>query len=624
MSNIVSPSAELFDPPVDYLEFLERCTRVCYKSEDKISPGSAKKLLTKVVKGYKHLSVTEHVNLILQIRANSAVKIKIFDLNPLLRMSWREEEKDLIISGNIRMWLDLFKKSDELSEPIWLHLERCLHEKLPFFFRKTMEHHSSRVRSLDENPVTNADKLTPTEMKEHMTATVKFVGNRSFSHQLVRHRKYAFSQECLSGDTIVSRFSNGRKSLTIKELYDRQFDVKLKGRNKLMQLRSINQNNILVPNKMVCVMKSGFKDVYEVSTKLGYKIKTSMDHKFFNSKGEIRLKDLSVEDKIYVNGKPLYQDKDWFEDKYKNGFSTTKIAALCNIATSTARKWKRIHKIKVDYRYKSHTAWNKGLSEDDHPSVKKQAISLRKNHHDNGSSSLNSNWEEDSKKLTKSGLRLRFSRYKREQCELCGSKKHLENHHRDQDITNWKEDNKVTLCGDCHRMTHKGFVIKKVVLDEIISIKSVGKEMTYDIEMEAPYHNFVANGFIVHNSQRYCDYGKKGFQFIIPPRIRDSSATPYGVSVEDGGMTALDFFVNAALSEYQYYLNMREMGVPAEDARDLLPNCTKTEIITTGTLGYWVDHIFPHRGHNKAAQWLIRELMLSAESQMMEKIPEIF
>ena len=33
------------------------------------------------------------------------------------------------------------------------------------------------------------------------------------------------------------------------------------------------------------------------------------------------------------------------------------------------------------------------------------------------------------------------------------------------------------------------------------SIDYVGMRETYDIEVEGPYHNFVANGFIVHNSR---------------------------------------------------------------------------------------------------------------------------
>jgi len=34
---------------------------------------------------------------------------------------------------------------------------------------------------------------------------------------------------------------------------------------------------------------------------------------------------------------------------------------------------------------------------------------------------------------------------------------------------------------------------------------------------------------------------------------------------------------------YNTYLSLREKGIPAEDARSVLPNATKTEVVTTYT-----------------------------------------
>ena len=41
---------------------------------------------------------------------------------------------------------------------------------------------------------------------------------------------------------------------------------------------------------------------------------------------------------------------------------------------------------------------------------------------------------------------------------------------------------------------------KELDIDTITEIKYYGKEMTYDIEMKDPHHNFIANGFVSHNS----------------------------------------------------------------------------------------------------------------------------
>jgi thymidylate synthase ThyX len=194
---------------------------------------------------------------------------------------------------------------------------------------------------------------------------------------------------------------------------------------------------------------------------------------------------------------------------------------------------------------------------------------------------------------------------------MCGGVDQLENHHKDKNIDNWSEENKMTLCIACHSLIHKGCVVKKVVLDEIVSIEYVGEEMTYDIEMEHPYHNFVANGFVVHNSQRYCNYGKKGFQFIIPPTHREKPGQE-------------ERFINDALYAYGRYLEYINDGIPPEDAREILPNCTKTEVVTTGTLGYWINHIFPHRADNPKAQWQIRNIMQGVKGHMQGQLPEMF
>ncbi|MBI3320069.1 MAG: FAD-dependent thymidylate synthase, partial [Candidatus Omnitrophica bacterium] len=61
--------------------------------------------------------------------------------------------------------------------------------------------------------------------------------------------------------------------------------------------------------------------------------------------------------------------------------------------------------------------------------------------------------------------------------------------------------------------------IMRVTVDRIISIEADGDAETYDLVMEAPFHNFVANGFIVHNSeqvsQRYVEV--KPENFTVPP-----------------------------------------------------------------------------------------------------------
>jgi hypothetical protein len=91
-------------------------------------------------------------------------------------------------------------------------------------------------------------------------------------------------------------------------------------------------------------------------------------------------------------------------------------------------------------------------------------------------------------------------------CEECGkSNTRLEMHHKDGNPYNNKETNWQCLCAKCHRFKDRGKRKKHQYIysfDNIKSITPLGKERMYDIQMEMPQEtaNFVANGFIVHNS----------------------------------------------------------------------------------------------------------------------------
>ncbi len=58
---IVSPSATLLSLTPNAEQLIERCGRVCYKSEDKITPDSAAEFITRIIKNGHH-SVLEHAS----------------------------------------------------------------------------------------------------------------------------------------------------------------------------------------------------------------------------------------------------------------------------------------------------------------------------------------------------------------------------------------------------------------------------------------------------------------------------------------------------------------------------------------------------------------------------------
>lgn len=44
------------------------------------------------------------------------------------------------------------------------------------------------------------------------------------------------------------------------------------------------------------------------------------------------------------------------------------------------------------------------------------------------------------------------------------------------------------------------YLLRKVALEKVVSVEPYGQETTYDLEVDGEPHNFIANGFVVHNS----------------------------------------------------------------------------------------------------------------------------
>jgi thymidylate synthase (FAD) len=78
MANIINASIECMDAPdyTDVLQKIERCGRVCYKSEDKITDDSAEQFVRGIIKR-GHESVLEHVTLSVRVVCDRGVSHEI-------------------------------------------------------------------------------------------------------------------------------------------------------------------------------------------------------------------------------------------------------------------------------------------------------------------------------------------------------------------------------------------------------------------------------------------------------------------------------------------------------------------------------------------------------------------
>ncbi|CAN2041375.1 thymidylate synthase (FAD) [Candidatus Magnetomoraceae bacterium gMMP-15] len=447
---------------------------------------------------------------------------------------------------------------------------------------------------------------------EHMSVTVRFICDRAIANELVRHRLASY---CISGDTVVVAFRNKnnsgstQKSWTLKQLWDWQGDVKRKGRLKLIRLRSVDENGVIVPGKIKQIINSGEKEVYRVLFKSGREIKSTMQHKYLSPSGWKRLQDLKVGDKVVANGVPALENKNWLERVYIEENNTLKeTAKLAGCCVSLVTRALRKHGINKPLSMRKNRKPGHGVK-GMHSLEEKQRISRRM------SGKNNHRWKGDD--IGVSGGRLRARKwYKAAKCWGCGEVEKLERHHMDGNPTNNKKDNIMILCQKCHKAFHSGPGVLTVFSDEIIKIEKHGIQETFDIEMKEEPHNFVANGIVVHNSQestRYVMYSKDKFGAeitVIKPCFWDEDVPQY-----HKWKTAME-------QAEENYMSLIEMGARAEEARSILPNSLKTEIVMTANLREW-RHVLNLRC-SRPAHPQIREIMMPLLKELHEKIPAVF
>lgn len=110
-------------------------------------------------------------------------------------------------------------------------------------------------------------------------------------------------------------------------------------------------------------------------------------------------------------------------------------------------------------------------------------------------------------------------------------------------------------------------------------------------------------------STRYCNYSKNGVTFIEPP-FWDHESDKY--------RAWKDHMINSELA----YNDLIEWGATPQEARSVLPNSLKTEIVVTANVREW-RHILKLRT-DKSAHPQMRELMIPLLQELHEKLPVLF
>ena len=165
---IIKPNA-IEIKQTDLLKHIELCGRTCYKSEDKITDGSAEKFVT-MLRKHAHGAMLEHGTVYLEI-----------------------PNEDVFQANDVVKELQLVKGQ-------WVRLASIVREPLPHS-KTTFSDNSvcitTNYRVIVENNIEwlmEKYQCAPTE-HHPKRRTFKITCNRGVSHEFVRHRVFSFAQE---------------------------------------------------------------------------------------------------------------------------------------------------------------------------------------------------------------------------------------------------------------------------------------------------------------------------------------------------------------------------------------------------------------------------------------------
>jgi thymidylate synthase (FAD) len=338
--------------------------------------------------------------------------------------------------------------------------------------------------------------------------------------------------------------------------------VDMKPRLSQMKLRSCDEvTGEIIHTQVVDVWESGVKQVFKVTLENGRSLKMSKDHRCLTDQGWLTLEQASGlqvnaaggvswqsdAPAFAVNGLPAYQDAAWLRDRRAEGLDIQGIADRAGTSYHTIRKYLKKYGLQFSAKEKAQLS---GLVQ----RGSRRTFAKPRQFNDSWRAAVRAARSGRASNFWKGGItseRANIGRWTSEQaarvharfdyaCAICKSKEDLHAHHIDPVWHAPRKardfNNLMTLCSNCHDRLHadnlelsllavveSGQSLADFWLDKarqprprskrlprttklvrtysrIQRVELVGEEMTYDLEVAGPYHNFVADGFIVHNS----------------------------------------------------------------------------------------------------------------------------
>lgn len=225
---------------------------------------------------------------------------------------------------------------------------------------------------------------------------------------------------------------------------------------------SMNSEGRIFQNRIEAVVDVGFKECFRIATRSGLSVVATADHKFFTGCKYVPLSALTVGDTVLIHNNTLYRKAEAEE--------------------AVARKYRK------DLYVRNHGNAPVKVIAGRYVYYRVPCARAVVEAHMNGMSLsayidvLNSGDITSLKFLSQD----------------------LDVHHKDEDWTNDSFSNLAVLTPSEHARLHAlerhNNLRFAAVPDQVVRIDPAGKRHVYDVRMESPFNNFVADGFVVHNS----------------------------------------------------------------------------------------------------------------------------
>lgn len=292
--------------------------------------------------------------------------------------------------------------------------------------------------------------------------------DRGLVRFLTRHRHTTPLEMCLHGDTRIPNMQSSnetQKYYTMRQLAE----AFAKGGPEnawawWARIRTVNADGKIESTCIRYARHTGRKMTYRVTEDSAHRrsIVATDNHPFLTPTGYKTLAELKVGDEILQNGTAVLEASD-LQALWDRMLTLDEIANELGVCRRTA--YKKLREAGVD------TSRRHGFP--------------RKN----GTGVVSTQGR--ARKLLPKG----------NPCEVCNRSNAKDLHHKDKNPLNNALDNVMRVCAACHKALDGKSCQRVVYTRRILSIEPVGVDDVYDLEVESDNHNFVAEGFVVHNCE---------------------------------------------------------------------------------------------------------------------------